>query len=89
MCASQKKCQTCTLDQPLQTPLMIFRHYLEGLQVGGIRLLEIVSVVRSVVNDLVEEASCGDRVSSLTISDETDWTVGSGLVKGLTEAGSL
>ena len=52
------------------------------------KLLEIVPVVRSVVNDLLEEGSCGDRVSSLTISEETDWTVGSGLVKGLTEAGS-
>ena len=52
------------------------------------KLLENMPVVRSVVNDLLEEGSCGDRVSSLTISEETDWTVGSGLVKGLTEAGS-
>ena len=52
------------------------------------KLLETESVVRSIANDLFEEDSFGDKVSSLTISEGTDWTVGSGLGKGLNKAGS-
>ena len=59
--------------------------FIKILKVGGIKIAR--NWVSCEVNDLFKEDSFGDRVSSLTISEGTDWTVGSGLCKGLNKAG--
>ena len=83
MSVSQKKISN---KGPGSTSSDAVNEFRQNLKVGGNKLARNLSVLRSAVNGLFEKGSCGDRVSSLTPSEEIDWTVASCLVKAETSS---